>query len=109
MLAVSGTRYHLPIKVSGDTGVSWLLVPRKGEDRTIAHTFNFTMRVKFIKDEFCERFTARYDGSSVKPAGRTLRVFGSDRCQRVVSYLSSKDKLNGSEDDLIDGCSLIIG
>jgi len=93
MLAVSGARYYLPVKQTGDQGVYWLLIPREGEDRMFAPKFNYTLRVKFEKDEFCERFTACYNGKSVKPAPRTLRVFGAQRCQRVVSYLSSMDDI----------------
>lgn len=92
MLAISSTKYRIPIKKVTDGLTRWMIISRIGEDRLVAVKFNYTITVKF-GDEFCERFTAHYDGSSVKPAARTLRVFGSERCQRVVSFLSSRDDL----------------
>jgi len=106
MLAISSTKYYLPVKLTGDSGIRWLLVARKGDDQTFATKFNYTLQVKFEDDEFCDRFTACYDGSSVKPAARTLRVFGAERCQRVVSYLSSMDDVEFVLDH-VPACNLI--
>lgn len=93
MLAVSFNKYELPLKVidSDNLTVSWSLTRRNStaNDRIEATKFAYTFDLLDEEANIDDRFTAIYDGDSVKPAPRTLRVFGADSCSRVVSLLSS--------------------
>lgn len=83
MLSVSNSLYELP---SYDASVDkWLLQSRKSPDEClIARTFNYTL---FDGDG---KYTFIYDGKSVKPTPRTLRVYGADHLQPIVSKLARK-------------------
>lgn len=83
MLSVSNSLYELP---SYDASIGkWLLQSRKSVDEClVARTFNYTI----INGD--SKYTFIYDGKSVKPTPRTLRVYGADYLQPKVSKLASR-------------------
>lgn len=92
MLAVNGKEYLVPVKtVDSDGGVAWKLVHHEfsgatADDYTIAKRFNYTQGTG------SERVTFTYDAASVKPNPRTLRVYGAEQLQRLVSALALNEK-----------------
>jgi hypothetical protein len=95
MLAISGKLYEIPIKCISDTkDVYWSLVRRNsdGEDRIEASKFSYTFDLLDDATNIKDRFTAIYDHASVKPAPRSLRIFGAERCSKLVSGLSNCTK-----------------
>jgi hypothetical protein len=88
MLSVSSKDYELPIKAEDQGG--WLLVDKRNpEIFTFAKQFNFTLFGEQASgDRARERFTFAYDGASVKPTGRCIRILGADRTSKIVSQLS---------------------
>jgi hypothetical protein len=88
MLAVNGKEYLVPVKtVDSDGGVAWKLIHHElsgatADDYTIAKRFNYT------QGNGSERVTFTYDAASVKPNPRTLRVYGAEQLQRLVSALA---------------------
>lgn len=95
MLAVNSKDYFTPVKLTKNNQNSWLLFSRthSGEALT-AFKFNFTIPICDNTGKQVNHFTLTYDGVSVKPTPRSLRVFKSDICQKVVSKFSSNTEIN---------------
>jgi len=99
MLSVSAMDYYVPVQISQDNMVSWRLDRRGSDEFTSATKFNYTA---FFEND---KATFIYDGPSVKPSPRTLRVFGSEWTSKAVSILSRnqspKRKLGLQKEDQI--------
>lgn len=91
MLSVSNWDYQIPAKVNASTPseTSWLMKNRKGSDKVLASQFNYTIHLVNAADDSEGRLTFTYDGVSVKPTSRTLRIYGSECISRIVSVLCS--------------------
>lgn len=88
MLSVSSLNYYVPVKADNVQGsVGWLLYRKDSDEITFARQFNYTVV------DGTRRATFSYDGKSVKPSPRTLRIFGAQRTGDCVSYLSRNVEL----------------
>jgi hypothetical protein len=88
MLSVSSLNYYVPVKANNVQGsVGWLLYRKDSDEITFARQFNYTVV------DGTRRATFSYDGKSVKPSPRTLRIFGAQRTGDCVSYLSQNVEL----------------
>lgn len=88
MLSVSSLNYYVPVRADDvQRGIGWLLYRKDSNEITYATQFNYTVV------EGARRATFSYDGKSVKPSPRTLRIFGAQRTGDCVSYLSQNVKL----------------
>lgn len=88
MLSVSSLNYYIPVKTNNvHNGIGWLLYRRNSDEITYAKQFNYTVV------DGTRKATFSYDGKSVKPSPRTLRIFGAQRTGDCVSYLSQNVKL----------------
>lgn len=98
MLAVNDGKYLLPVKIrSMDGQTVWRLFRKGASDYITSARFNYTIDFPGSNND---RLTFEYDGASVKPAPRTLRLEGASMCSAFVSVLSSNTKVR-SFDDLI--------
>jgi len=107
VLAISSKLYEIPIKcISSNKDVYWSLVRRNsdGEDRIEASKFSYTFDLLDAATNIKDRFTAIYDHASVKPAPRSLRIFGAERCSKLVSGLSNYTERTS----LADGTGMIL-
>lgn len=95
MLSVSNSLYEQPsFDASAD---KWLLQSRMSPDEClIARTFNYTI----IDGD--SKYTFIFDGKSVKPTPRTLRVYGADYLQPLVSKLARKTVRKVVSDSNVD-------
>lgn len=97
MWAIDSRRYSIPaqVKTQDSDTIQWqLVVADECEDN------KFRAREKVLrKDPFVytavntengERMSFMYDGSSVKPAMRTLRKYGAKALQPVVAFLANQ-------------------
>lgn len=116
MLSVSGKEYCIPMKTCDEWDeVCWRLYRRPthsaiASEYVVAKSFNFTLWLKLdtpgntyeitvrdcrvLRPYTLERATFIYDGESVKPTGRTLRIFGSERLEPVVKWLAFNRELD---------------
>lgn len=89
MLIASSKVYKCPIKqVYPDGRVAWL-IGYKGSSRLdmiTAEAFKYTI----IRDESDDRLTFEFDGDHIKPAMRTLRVYGSQRCADFIKVFMNE-------------------
>lgn len=88
MLAVSNREYYIPRKVNED---GWAIRHRNG-DVTLSKQFTYTV----ISEDFYgkgepERLSFIYNGRSVKPSPRTLRIFGSKYCSWWTAELANNE------------------
>jgi hypothetical protein len=90
MLSVSSSKYFVPVRHKLPNGqMTWALVRHEANDMMIATSFNYTFKVLKTRQGDSDRATLVYDGTSVKPTPRTLRVYGTDWCQKIVSIMST--------------------
>lgn len=88
MLSLDSRRYQIPRRV--DSG--WE-VEAENETRIIRQPFNYTLySLKFRGVHYEGKYTFIYDGNSVRPTYRTLRVYGAEQLQPIISALSRKRK-----------------
>jgi len=96
MWAVDSKRYSIPaqVKTQDSDNIQWQLV---ATDRCEDNSFRAREKV-LRKDPFVytavntengERMSFMYDGTSVKPAMRTLRKYGAKALQPVVAFLAN--------------------
>jgi len=107
MLAVSSRKYYLPAK--SDEG--WFLYRRDNVDESLwSKSFNYTIMwdeatVEENPDAGKFKATFEYNGASVRPNMRTLRKYGAEKLQSIISRLSSYKDDDGSPpvtgDDLL--------
>lgn len=94
MLALSSKQYKVPCVGRRDKDgkpIGWVIRSQDGTEAIgVSKPFNYTI--------FCEysnrvgRYTFTYDGASVKPTARTLRILGSECASRVVSRLCQNER-----------------
>jgi hypothetical protein len=96
MLAINSLKYMIPYK-SQDSEHYWSVDRRNVAETLQTNTFNYTLliptRAKRDDGVVCSarvKFTFVYDGPSVRPSGKTLRIFGSDITSEFVSWLSTR-------------------
>jgi hypothetical protein len=65
-----------------------MLYRRKTDEVTYASQFNYTVP---LSEDSSDRITFIYNGSSVKPTPRTLRINGAERLASVVSRLAKNE------------------
>jgi len=94
MLSVSNVDYAPPIRIFNEDGslMGWLLEgkgSREGEDLQIGSQkpFNYTI-IPLGSVGIKERLTFMYDGLSVKPSARSLRVYGTANLGKLVKALA---------------------
>jgi hypothetical protein len=88
MLSVSSLNYFLPVRtINSDNEVRWWLNRIDSDDAVYAKSFNYTV----IDGD--EKATFVFNGSSVKPSPRTLRIYGAERTGSYVSILSRNVKV----------------
>lgn len=88
MLAINSGKYQTPVRMKDADGETvWKLVPVSGMelDYMVAYTFNYT----WTDGEW--RATFHYEGGSVKPSPRTLRVYGAEVLRDVVLALATHE------------------
>jgi hypothetical protein len=91
MLSISAKDYYLPVRYSDGGVVRWALYRRKTDEVTYASQFNYTVQ---LSEDSSDRITFIYNGSSVKPTPRTLRLNGAERLAPVVSMLAKNEGMN---------------
>lgn len=87
MLSLDSKRYQIPRKVAQ----GWKLVA-ENETRIIEDTFSYTFvsGLTLSGVGYEGKYTFIYDGDSVKPNARTLRIFGAEKLQPIVSVLANR-------------------
>jgi hypothetical protein len=65
-----------------------MLYRRKTDEVTYASQFNYTVP---LSEDSSDRITFTYNGSSVKPTPRTLRINGAERLAPIVSRLAKNE------------------
>lgn len=86
MLAINSSKFSVPVRMkSADGDTVWKLISDIGIglDYMVAYTFNYT----WTYGEW--RATFHYEGGSVKPSPRTLRVYGAEVLEDVVLALAT--------------------
>jgi hypothetical protein len=96
MLAMSDRYYYVPRRYDTETDTVWIInrigSSEENPDYTVASNFNYTALVYI--DGKLERLTFEYHGRSVRPSIRTLRKFGSEFINPLISKLS-QNKIYG--------------
>jgi hypothetical protein len=96
MLAVSSDKFKVPFRTSESAG--WVLESIDGLESTIVNKpFNYTFVFSLTNDDTHYKFTYTYDGASVKPNGRTLRLLGAECTSKIVSSLSRMTYKDGNQ------------
>lgn len=86
MLSLDDKYYQIPGKSEG----GWMLQGMR-ETRWIEQPFHYTMHgFTFRGVKYEGKFTFVYDGNSVRPNARTLRLYGAEMLQPIVSALSTR-------------------
>lgn len=85
MLAVNSKRYRIPQRIRDGDGVAWILKPTGQDFGEVTRVERFTYTYLYNG----QRASFVYDGASVKPSPRTLRVFGAEKTGSVVKFLAS--------------------
>ena len=90
MLAVSDAKYYVPIKTINDDGSVFWVMRRKGVVEEIASEhFKYTIDISAIAPKTA-RMTFEYNGASVKPAPRTLRMCGAKFVESFTKRLANQ-------------------
>lgn len=96
MLAISSQDYFAPIKVKTKDGlIMWRINYKHAESFQVAGNFVYTILdipVDEVETSERERLSFIYDGASVKPHPRTLRIFGSEKCGRFTRVLANNQE-----------------
>lgn len=115
MLSVSNVDYAPPIRIFNEDGslMGWLLEgrgSREGEDLQIGAQKPFNYTVVPLDVGGRERITFMYDGLSVKPSARSLRVYGNANIGQLVKALATCDDDFGVKriDQMIDDFPFLI-
>lgn len=96
MLSLSSKNYSIPVKEDDGSGIiKWRLFSLRGDDVTVASTFRYVIIIQYDGGEQ-DRLSFMYDGNSVRPDGRTLRLYGprNNNDSYFLNFLVSKLSLN---------------
>jgi hypothetical protein len=93
MLTISDKEYLMPIREVQDDGtVIWHIERKSGNWEVISSKhFQYTIHVTKVLPEI-HHLTFVYDGRSVKPAPRTLRLLGSQMAEKFTAKLANNEK-----------------
>lgn len=97
MLSISNKYYSTPLRQKDGTNVYWRVNRGNGSNECLnVKKFSYTIRLQTTTSDgntyAIDRMTFLYDGSSVKPAPRTLRIFGSEGVARITKLLANATK-----------------
>lgn len=91
MFSVSYGQFECPVRVMKQGQFKhWVLFsPDHKENLTLSpdKTFNFTLHISNSITGVRERLTFVYGPNSVKPSGRTLRLFGAESTSKIGKLL----------------------
>lgn len=94
MLAISSKQYKVPCVGKRDANgkpLSWVVKSQDGAEIIgVGKPFNYTIFYEYSNR--VGRYTFTYDGASVKPTARTLRILGLECASRVVSRLCQNER-----------------
>lgn len=88
MWAITSKQYHLPVMDTGDdnTFSNWVIV-KDGLKESVEKVDPFVYTL--ISIDGSERLSFVYDGKSVKPAIRTLKIYGAESLSPMIKKLAT--------------------
>jgi hypothetical protein len=91
MLAVNDKKYEVPYFQSSEDGSKqWVLRYTKGDDLMVVDgQFNYTFCLLDAANETVAKVTFTYNGNSVRPTIRALRMYGAQALAKAVSILAT--------------------
>jgi hypothetical protein len=90
MLAVTNKDYYMPCY--DVVAECWCLNRRRSAETIFTKRCNYTLFINRKTGEN-ERLTFTYDGTSVKPSGRTLRIFGAKNSSWYTSRAANNHEM----------------